>query len=204
VFAAARTDGNRADSAFRLDYVVGSRSWSPSLRPGLRIPNSSVLAECTAVANTAKALETWSDQVGEMHVECVGVSPYPGQRLPRVVGLLLADASGRPQQEIVELVGDATEPRGEGSRLVVHLVNDKTPNWGGPFARALKARWPEAQSAFREWARGGDRLQLGQVHSVEVEPGIAVATMVAQKGYGPSIKPRIRYAALRGCLGAGH
>ena len=102
---------------------------------------------------------------------------------------------------IVELVGDATQPRGEGSRLVVHLVNDKTPNWGGPFARALKARWPEAQSAFREWAREGDRLQLGQVHSVQVEPGIAVATMVAQKGYGPSVKPRIRYAALRGCLG---
>lgn len=200
VFAAARVDGSRTASPFRLDYVIGSRSWSPRLRRGLRIPGESVLGEITAVGYTAKGREKWSVDVAEMAIECVGIPPYPGHRLPRVVGLLLSDVDNTAIEEITELVGDATEPRGEGRGLIVHLVNDKTPNWGGPFARALKARYPHVQAAFREWAREPGHLELGQVHVVDVADDIAVATMVAQKGYGPSAKTRVRYAELRRCL----
>src|SRR5204862_3108536 len=113
----------------------------------------------------------------------VGIPPYPGHRLPRVVGLLLDPAEVTAAHEITELVGDATAPRGGGPRLIVHLVNEKTPNWGGPFARALKSRYPLAQTAFRDWAREPGHLKLGQVHLVDVGDAIAVATMVAQKGY---------------------
>jgi hypothetical protein len=198
-FAAARVDGDNPDSPFRLDYMIGSRSWSSSLGRGLRIPATSVLAEITAVGYTAKRRESW-DGDGELGVECVGIPPYPGQRLPRIVGLLLDDATVTLSEEITELVGDATAPRGEGPRLIVHLVNDKTANWGGPFARALKSRYPVAQGAFRDWAREPDHLKLGQVHLVDVEGDLAVATMIAQKGYGPSVKTRVRFRALRQCL----
>ena len=34
------------------------------------------------------------------------------------------------------------------------------------------------------------------------EEGVWVASMVAQSGYGPSARPRIRYSALRSALGA--
>src|SRR5204862_1839858 len=34
VFAAALVDGDRLDSPFRLDYAIGSRSWSTPLRRG--------------------------------------------------------------------------------------------------------------------------------------------------------------------------
>ena len=47
LFAAARS---RDDSeAFRLDYLVPSRSWAPTLDAGRRVPASSVLSRCTAV-----------------------------------------------------------------------------------------------------------------------------------------------------------
>jgi hypothetical protein len=201
VFAAARVDGDNAESPFRLDYVIGSRNWSTRLRRGLRVPPTSVLAECTAVGYTAKGRETWAAAVGELAVECVGIPPYPGQRLPRVVGLLLNPLAATPTNEITELVGDATAPRGSGPRLIAHLVNDKTSNWGGPFARALKSRYPLAQAAFRDWAGEPGHLKLGQVHVVDIDDGLAVATMVAQRGYGPSVKTRVRFAALRDCLG---
>jgi hypothetical protein len=198
-FAAARVDGDGPDSPFRLDYVIGSRNWSSKLHRGLRIPATSVLAEITAVGFTAKRRESWNG-AGEVGVECVGIPPYPGQRLPRVVGLLLAQEAAPAAQEITDLVGDATVPRGEGPRLIVHLVNDKTANWGGPFARALKARYPAAQAVFAEWARETGNLKLGNVHLVDVGDDIAVATMVAQKGYGASAKTRVRFAALREAL----
>lgn len=200
VFAAARVDGDDSDSPFRLDYVIGSRSWSSRLRRGLTIPATSVLAECAAVGYTAKGRECWADAAGELVVECVGIPPYPQQRLPRVVGLLLDPAEATPSHEITELLGDATAPRGDGPKLIVHLVNDKTANWGGPFARALKSRYPLAQGAFRDWAREAGHLNLGQVHLVEVTDDIAVVTMVAQKGYGASKKTRVRFAALSTCL----
>jgi len=198
-FAAARIEGDRADSPFRLDYVIGSRSWSSPLRRGLELPSTTVLAEITAVGFTAKRREVWG-RAGELTVECVGIPPYPGQRLPRVVGLLLAPTGAEKTPEITELIGDATAPRGDGPRLIVHLVNDKTPNWGGPFARALRGRHPAAQTAFRAWAREPGNLLLGQVHLVDVDDDVAVATMVAQKGYGPSVKTRVRFAALRQAL----
>src|SRR5207244_431046 len=93
---------------------------------------------------------------------------------------------------------------GDGLRIIAHVVNDATPNWGGGgFASALRRRFESAQTAFREWVgEDGERLRLGAVHFSQVAPTIRVATLVAQKGYGPSARPRIRYSALRESLDA--
>lgn len=198
VFAAARMAGNEPDSPFRIDYVIGSRNWTPGIKRGARIGADSVLGECTAVGYTAKGMVALAG-TGELRVECVGIAPYPGQKLPRVVGLVLPETGLSSEHGITEVLGDAREPRGAGTNLIVHMVNDKTANWGGAFARALKQRWPAAQEAFKEWA-ADKNLHLGSVHVTDVEPQIAIATMVAQKGYGPSATPRIRYNALRQAL----
>lgn len=105
------------------------------------------------------------------------------------------------RQRIQFVTGDATRPGGHGARLIAHVVNDKTPNWGGAFARALRDGYPVAQEQFRGWVSAApDRLRLGSVHIADVEEDLAVATMVAQRGYGDSQRPRIRYDALRVCL----
>jgi O-acetyl-ADP-ribose deacetylase (regulator of RNase III) len=82
---------------------------------------------------------------------------------------------------------------------VVHVVNDKTPNWGGGgFAEAVKRRWPDVQDDFRESVNSDrESLRLGSVRICAAEDGIFIASVVAQKGYGESVRPRIRYAALR-------
>jgi hypothetical protein len=43
-------------------------------------------------------------------------------------------------------------------------------------------------------------FRLGNVRFSKATDDIIVASMIAQKGYGPSPKPRIRYAALENCL----
>src|SRR6185312_2220955 len=98
--------------------------------------------------------------------------------------------------------GDATAPHGEGHRILVHIVNDKTPNWGGGgFASALRTAWPEVQRDFQGWAEHRrDSYRLGGVRIVRADEGLSVASVVAQHGYGASSKPRLRYAALRAGL----
>lgn len=201
-FAASRLDGDRIDSPFRIDYVVQSARWGQKLSAGQRVPADSVLGECSAVGHTAKRAEGWMSPADPVRVECVGIAPYPGQKLPRVLGFAVPPAAAASRIEITEVLGDALEPRGAGPHMIVHLVNDKTSNWGRGFAGSVKNRWPSAQESFREWASRDGNLRLGMVHFFEVDQGVAIATMVAQKGYGPSANPRLRYGALRECLDA--
>ena len=102
--------------------------------------------------------------------------------------------------EIAYLRGDATRPRGDSFRVVSQIVNDRASTWGGGFALVIRKKWPQIQESFRSWAESGTNLQLGNVHVEWVDESTAVFSMVCQHGYGPSPKPRIRYAHLKTCL----
>ena len=96
------------------------------------------------------------------------------------------------------LVGNALRPTGPGTRIIIQIVNDRTPNWGGRgFSVAVKKQWPRCQADFRSWVRSSPAdFRLGSVKMTQAEPTITVASIVAQSGYGRSAVPRIRYAAL--------
>jgi O-acetyl-ADP-ribose deacetylase (regulator of RNase III) len=187
---------------YQLDYTIGSRAWPSRIPPKLRLPRHTVIAQCSAIGYSAKGTESWSDHLGPTSVEAVGIPPYPGGDAPRVVGFLTLpppndEDDARARLDLV--YGNALEPRGEGNKFVVHVVNDKTPNWGGAgFASALRAHWPQVQQDFRDWAaHHRSNLKLGSARLCRVDEQLTVASVVAQHGYGPSEKPRIRYTALR-------
>jgi O-acetyl-ADP-ribose deacetylase (regulator of RNase III) len=97
--------------------------------------------------------------------------------------------------------GSALEPRGDGNRIIVQLVNDKALTWGAGFAKNLRRKWPESQTRFTQWVEERrSEFRLGAVHLTEIEPSLYLASLVAQHGYGPSPKPRIRYRALTEAL----
>lgn len=57
------------------------------------------------------------------------------------------------------------------------------------------------QKDFKDWAvLNRDKFSLGNTRTSLVSDKLYVVSMVAQHGYGESVKPRIRYAALRDCL----
>jgi hypothetical protein len=191
----AAPNGESAADGYRIEYVA--LPWAGlQARRGDALPLDSVVRECTAVGFTAKAMEAWSSGQIPAEVQCVGIPPYPGSVLPRVAGLVLPHTPGlEPRPAIRYLVGDATEPRGAKPWLIMHLVNDKTSNWGGAFARFLARKWPSVQADFKTWANEGG-LGLGSVRFATAEEGVEVASMVAQHGYGPSSTTRLRYEAL--------
>ena len=195
------TASRNAKGRYRLDYVIGSHTFdAPGIIGGLILPSPTVVAECLSIGFTASGDEAWGRSESRVHVESVGIPPYPGGVFPRVAGVLWHTSSA--QSEIVQAAllryvrGDATEPRGTES-LIVHVVNDASPVWGGGgFATALKKRYPGLQQAFKTWWMSSSGERLGRVHLVQVSPSTWVASIIAQHGYGPSSTPRIRYEAL--------
>lgn len=190
------------DATYRVDYAVPSHAWSPALQQGFLVPNDTVLSHCTAVGYTAAATEVW--QGSQMAVQAVGVPPYPGDRFPRVLGLLQPVSAPQPHSPALSYVrGDATEPRREGPTIIAHVVNNTARRWGGRgFAVTLARRYPTARDGYAEWAASAAHLRLGQVHLAQVEAGLWIASLVAQAGYGPALpnRPRLRVAALREAL----
>lgn len=198
LFAAARLGES---PTFRIDYTVASRSWSAPIRPGDEI-SETVLAKCTAVGYTDQATETWKREA--LLVQAVGVPPYPGDRFPRIVGLLQPPGATTPRGAGIKFVrGNAADPRVAGRTVIAHIVNDSARRWGGRgFVRSLMDRYPSAAGSFAEW--NGGRRPLGGLHLQQVGEDIWIASLVAQVGYGPSRtgQPRLRLYALRQALEA--
>lgn len=197
MFCASRMESGGYEGRFVLNYTIGSAAWRSEFDRAAAPPEDSVLSECTAIGYTTTAVETWGG--ARVRLEAVAIPPYPGSRFPRVVGVLKPRASVGKAPVFRFVRGDALKPRGGRRRILVHIVNDKTPNWGGGgFAEAVGRRWPKVQCDFREVV-GRDRraLTLGRVRIVAATEGTFVASVVAQKGYGESARPRVRYTALR-------
>jgi len=169
----------------------------------LPLPPRSIIRDCAAIGYSASGVESWIPGTSPVEVLAIGIPAYPGSIAPRVVGLLRpTEFASKAISTISYVHGSAIEPRGSGERLVVQVVNDETSNWGGAgFASAVRKAWPEVQADFRAWVnRDRDNLTLGRPHLTPVGEQLAVASVVAQHGYGPSLKPRLRYSALRSGL----
>ncbi len=96
---------------------------------------------------------------------------------------------------VTYLKGDATQPQGEGKKLIVHVCND-IGAWGAGFTRALSQRWAQPEAAYRSRSS----YELGVVEYVPVDQDTQVVNMIAQAGIGRSSQPRVRYPALEQCL----
>jgi O-acetyl-ADP-ribose deacetylase (regulator of RNase III) len=204
VIFAAKSSSKNQPIGYSIEYSVPSRAATFDFRRGFEVGRRTILSQCTAVGFTAKGKEHWAGHLPELYIECAGIPPYPGHYMPRIVGIARAAEEGASKKRgITFLKGDAIEPKTPGPKVIAQIVNDKTMNWGGRgFAYRLKKRLPKVQDDFQTWVLTNPKnLSLGSVHISSLSDECSVVSMVAQHGYGPSIKPRIRYGALMNCLG---
>lgn len=202
-FAASRIEPTDENSPFRLDYVAPNTAWRPRSKPGGIVEPPTLMTACTAVGQTSEGEERWPRMAELLHVEAVGVPPFPGHRFPRVVGLLTPhDDAGLAGPRIHYIANDATRPRGDGPKVIAHIVNDVAASWHGGFSNSLRRQYPAAADDFTAWtSTRRSEQELGAVHFFDASDEITIASMVAQQGFGRSKHPRIRYAALREALG---
>lgn len=97
------------------------------------------------------------------------------------------------------VIGDATCPIGDGSKIIAHVVNDLGA-WGSGFVLAISKKWPHVEMRYRSAARAGD-IVLGSTMMVPAELGVTIANMVAQRGLRSRGNPvPLRIKALVSCL----
>ena len=183
MFCASRLESGDNEDRFVLNYTIGSAAWQSEFNRAAAPPEDTVLSECTAIGYTTTAVETWGG--ARVRLEAVAIPPYPGSRYPRVVGILKPRGSVGGKAPVFRFVrGDALKLRGGRPRILVHIVNDKTPNWGGGgFAEAVGRRWPKVQCDFREVvSRNRRALKLGQVRIVSPTEGTFVASVRRAEG----------------------
>ncbi len=113
---------------------------------------------------------------------------------------------------ITYLKGDATQPLGDGHRIIAHVCNN-VGGWGRGFVVALSKRWDTPERTYRSLWHTGHSITLGHVQICNVDDDLYMANMIAQEGYGSKnanlhrtderdARPPIRYDALKTCLTA--
>ena len=202
VFFASPIALSSGERRYRVDYFVSSPT-APDLRiAGKQIPSHSVVGNCIAVGYTDKGYEDWLFGA-DIQIECVGIPPYPGNVYPRVASLIRFVNSDRSRSPVSLAHGNVLEPRGSGPKILCQLVNDRARKWGGGVARKAAARFPDAEAEFARCIVEIPRDdRLGRVIFARASNDMVIGSMIAQEGFGPSLFPRIRYAALERCLHA--
>lgn len=193
------------DRQLRIDYAAFSAAWHSNLSNRVTLPKDTLAHECAAIGLIASGSEIWSmgGTQQEVDIQAVGLPAYQNGNQIRVAGIVRPKQfKASPLPSVEYAIGNALQPKGKDAKIVAHIVNDTTPRWGGGgFAAALRSEWPEIQDDFKSWAFGNkESYKLGITRFARHSNDISVASMVAQHGYGPSERPRIRYAPLEECL----
>jgi O-acetyl-ADP-ribose deacetylase (regulator of RNase III) len=103
------------------------------------------------------------------------------------------------------VVGDATQPQGDGNKIIAHICN-LIGAWGKGFVLAISKRWKAPEVMYKGWYSGARRegekkFGLGEIQMVKVESGLWIANMIAQDGiYAKKGVPPIRYEAVLECM----
>lgn len=101
------------------------------------------------------------------------------------------------EKHIIYLVGDATSPKTDGNKIIVHICND-IGAWGKGFVLAISKKWAAPEKLYRSWYKSGDNFSLGQVQFAKVENNIWVANLIGQHKINKDENgnPPIRYEAV--------
>jgi O-acetyl-ADP-ribose deacetylase (regulator of RNase III) len=99
--------------------------------------------------------------------------------------------------EITYIQGDATQPIGEGNKIIAHICND-IGAWGKGFVLAISKRWKKPAAEFKQWYASGENFALSQVQFVQVAPDLWIANIVGQHKLKPIDGiPPVRYEAIK-------
>jgi O-acetyl-ADP-ribose deacetylase (regulator of RNase III) len=155
-----------------------------------------MVQHCTAIGFTQYEVSSWATGKEEP-VEFVGIPGFPGERFPRVAGLIRHGASEANRSPIKYRHGSILDISYPGRRIVCQLVNDKAIRWGGGIARRMAERYPEAEEHYAsKMMIIPQSARLGSVIYSPLERDLTLASVVGQAGFGPSLFPRVRYEAL--------
>ncbi|MDO8309015.1 MAG: ImmA/IrrE family metallo-endopeptidase [Actinomycetota bacterium] len=201
MLAASRVNDD-TDERLRIDYAVGPSSGEIARGETFSLEQS--LSAPFAVGQTTRSVISLKGV--EHNVQAVGIPPYPGRVLPRILALLEPQWTPSEFPRVRHEARDIIDVGADGPPLLIaHVVANSAHGWSRQgVAASLAQRFPQAASAFRHWTIASpDNLVLGAVHHVQMWAGerpVTIVSMVAQDGHGASKTVRLHYSALSEAL----
>lgn len=195
----------QTDNKIIIDYHKASRTFPLQLPDYIQIPADAKAYECTSPGWTSTEEDvTWDFFHGQPYdVYAAGISPYRRDNKPRVGILILPVTEEKREAEFGKVVieyGDATKPRGKGSKMIAQLVNTSA-GLGQGFGKSLAKNYPIVKTELDKWKADKSRFKLGQSNLIKITSDLYVFQMLAQKGFYPTATEiPLRYNELRKCL----
>ena len=189
-------------NSLKIQYSNVSLSSSWEIPTKYKIPDDSGSYECLRSGWSNFKLENWEAiDKSLINVYSIGLSPLKGETMPRV-GLLITPESQQDNEAYLKkVVGDASNPKGEGLRIIAQVVNT-AGGLGAGFGKAMATRYPAIRKVINEWKKDKDSFRLGETKIVELGKDIYVFFMIAQKGIKQNLgQSSLDYSSLRSCLG---
>lgn len=184
-----------------VDYCQSSKDSAISLSRGTVIPKESIIHDCLNPGWTAYGKEQWLSFNGvELMVYGIGLPPLKNSENNRV-GILIAPQDGEETQSaLYTVIGDATQPTGEGTKIIAQVVNTQGA-LGAGFGKAMAKSWPNSSTNIYKWRQDRNSFRLGNTSLVPLAEDIFVFQMIAQDGI-KAVKGNIplKYSVLRQCL----
>lgn len=170
-----------------VQYALSSKSCKLR-KPKSRsiIPLASKAYDCIKAGWTSHQIESWPIYGEEkFRVFSVGLPPIRKHTSPRVGILIVPDQwDAIPISNIYTVKGDATEPRGEGNKIIVQIVNTNA-GLGMGFGKAMSTKYPESKEAVDNWKKNKKSFRLGDSQLLKLADDIWVCQILAQDGLHP-------------------
>ncbi|REH54602.1 O-acetyl-ADP-ribose deacetylase (regulator of RNase III) [Tenacibaculum gallaicum] len=100
--------------------------------------------------------------------------------------------------DVKYIKGDASLPKQEGNKIIVHVCND-IGGWGKGFVMAISKRWKTPEKAYRNWYKTKENFNLGEVQFIQVKDDLWIANLIGQHKIrkDENGNPPIRYEAIQ-------
>lgn len=187
----------------RVLYSRPSSGFDISIPNGFLIPRNSKAYECVSAGWSSQAVEEWPIFGRNKYIiHSIGLSPLKDDTRLRVGSLIFqGDDAGEIRKNAINyILGDATVPRGAGTKIIGQIVNSGAA-LGAGFGRAMAKNWPASGQALRHWKENHTTFRLGESKLTELSDDVYVFQMLAQKGVTSTEKSiGLKYSALRKCL----
>jgi len=182
-----------------VDYYKPSSTFDLKIPDGFLLPEDSLVYECINSGWTAERPESWNIFHDKTYnVFAIGMPPLKKQKRQRV-GVFIApqDFDEKPERSIYTVNGDATQPRGDGNKIIVQVVNTSGATGIG-FGKAMSIKWPASKASLQDW-KGQRDFKLGESKLKKLNSSIYVFQIVAQKGVRPKYEGEtiLSYVALQ-------
>lgn len=181
-----------------VDYFKKSNTFDAEIENDFILPISSAY-DCLNSGWTANQTDSWTLKKGfHYNFHFIGLAHLKKTNTKRVgIFIVPENDNQKAGNELYEVFGDATQPRGNGNKIIVQVLNSHGA-LGSGFGKSMAKKWPKSKNEVDLWKKNKAKFKLGNNKMTQLNEDTHVFQMIVQKGLFPKKgETLLRYLLLR-------